>query len=230
MVNHRPSGIFGTQLKKSHPLLLVQHALPRVPLAPPTIRSSLDHRSLYVKAMLAESALGPGDPLALKLLLRKRSNAEAGMAIKRVVIDIRRSITRRSFPDSNEGSCSPAASDSPPTPPFGGSSESVASTPLSTPDGIDPHYFALTAKTSGVSPLSAERQEETTLVSLVVDGKEVEFARDGTWTTSLHHELPRNKSIYHYSLGESIDVSTFAIKCFVHVKVRLGLQPCRKNC
>jgi hypothetical protein len=184
------------------------------------MRGSVDHTSLYCKATMADSVLGAGEPFTIKLALRRRTRADPSMAIKRVVVEVRRTIVRRNRPsiDLDTRSSSLDGADCPPTPPSDHSSaDSASSTPLYTPDSLDPSYFGPVPRQHAPA-----KPEETTLMSLAVEGEEVVFGADGCWSATRSADMPRNKGHYHYSIGETVEQAGFSIKCLVHVKVRLA--------
>jgi hypothetical protein len=91
VVNHRPSGIFGSRLVRSHHLALVRYGGPN----PEPFRPWTDAETLYSSidyVVSADSAsYAAGDNVSVSLALR-RSPRSPGAAVKKITLEIRREL------------------------------------------------------------------------------------------------------------------------------------------
>ena len=91
VISHKPAGIHGDRMTKSHQLALLNYAAPPSTALPLLWSTPLQQRSLLEYTVKANSAsFGSSDPLSLSFQLKKKGAAEAP---KRVSVELRREIT-----------------------------------------------------------------------------------------------------------------------------------------
>lgn len=95
----------------------------------------------------------------------------------------------------------------------------------------DNPYFASPPTTpseepSLVPPLLRQRREDVILMSKTLHATDVQFSREGEWTGSITNTIPRSKTIYHWSVGETCSTPCASVRFFVTIKVSSDQHLC----
>jgi hypothetical protein len=254
VVNHRPSGMFGSRIVRSHHLAFLRYGAPTLePFRPWTDADS--HSSPIDYVVSADSSTyAAGDNVSVSLSLR-RSPRYPAASIKKIVLEIKRELhigssaaaaassdvslgATSSPPNNNRNSTeaiarparrvsgwslfSRSSAIAPQSPAYPSPRSTTSSTSSTAQEDGAPSssYFCLPSKRSS-TPLG-NRREEVVLATAARDA-EVAFDPEGVWNGRIDCLLPKRRSLYRYSIGESVSTPGAAMRFFVCVRVRAFL-------
>jgi hypothetical protein len=263
VVNHRPSGMFGSRIVRAHHLAFVRYAGPDPEPFRPWTESDTPWSSIDYVVSVDSSTYAAGDNIAVSLVLR-RSSRSATAAVKKVTIEVRRELvvgahhraaassdislgvgsvppmspgTRQSSRSSMDTvtavrptrrasgwslfgrSSSTSMPPSPAYPSPRSPSPSASSSPHE--DEVVSSYFCLPSKRSSTAALG-NRREEVVLAMAMADD-DISFDAEGCWNGRIDCALPKRRSLYRYSSGESVSTPLALMRFFVCVRVRRDL-------
>lgn len=237
VIHHKPQRIHGSQVLRHYHLHLMSHAYP-APSRPITwsnhspsfsATSSPSPPLIEYTAHLDSDTYSPGQRMTLALDL-KRTVADSKLSIKKVVVELRRSITMH--PDSPHSSPDRDVSLTPPEPSATPTSEvdiEYFNRPISSQRSFGPPLRTPPPPTASTSlspahmpnglgiPSDLSRTETNSVMTLT--STEAHFDSSGVARIVLTGFIPRRKTEHCWSLGETTRTKHLSVRFFLATQV-----------
>ena len=230
-MNHKPIPMQGNRKLVSYQIPLVNYSPPPIHLLIPSWSSpSLEKLSYHITT--SKSTYGPNESLDLILNLKKQ---DSSLSLKKVIVTLERHlilnpvdhISSASIAAGGESGDETLSSD-------GEIYRTDSTTPITTTNTGENRKSLFQRSRVSISPESRSlllpptspsvtSKSSTTTTILVIEKKDIVFNNDGTTRVEMGAEVPRCKSIYRYSIGESMSTPSARIEFTLSIKVSLSL-------